>query len=309
MASISLRPMNGTEWSAVADLIHSSTNGWYESHGRDPVFTCGPEDVELYCRVYEALDPGCCILAIDDSTQQILGSCFYHPRPTHVSLGIMNVHPDAFGHGVARRLLKFITDFAAQENNPVRLVSSAMNLDSFSLYNRAGFTPFAIYQDMFLEVPKQGLGQRPEGHDRVRDATPEDVGAMALLESELVGIDRHRDFEYFMANRDGIWHSSVIESADGALSGFLVSVADPACNMLGPGVARSASDALALLGRELDHHRGRAPVFLLPADQPELTAAVYTWGARNCEMHLGQVLGTAPRPRGVVLPTFLPESG
>ena len=37
------------------------------------------EDVELFCRVYEDLDPGCCVLAESDG--QLLGSCFYHPRP------------------------------------------------------------------------------------------------------------------------------------------------------------------------------------------------------------------------------------
>ena len=309
MAKISLRPMGEENWSAVAELIHTSTNGWYEAHGHAPAFACGPTDLEVFCRVYETLDPGCCILAVDEDSERILGSCFYHPRPTHFALGIMNAHPDAFGRGIARRLLSFVTDLAAQENKPVRLVSSTMNLDSFSLYNRAGFTPFAIYQDMNLEVPAAGLRNRPQGHKRARDATTEDIKAMVHLESELVGIDRRKDFEYFIANADGIWHSSVLEGDDGVLSGFLVSVADPGCNMLGPGVMRSVSDTLVLLARELDHHRGRSPTFLLPADQPDLTAAVYAWGGRNCEMHFGQVLGRAMRPRGVVMPTFLPESG
>jgi hypothetical protein len=32
-----------------------------------------------------------------------MGSCYYRARETHVSLGIMNVHPNHFGKGVARR--------------------------------------------------------------------------------------------------------------------------------------------------------------------------------------------------------------
>jgi len=32
-------------------------------------------------------------------------------------------------------------------------------------------------------------------------------------------------------------------------------------------------------------------------------------GARNCELHFAQVLGDAQPIAGVVMPTFLPESG
>ena len=311
MAKVSLRAMRAADWPAVASLIQVSTNGWCEQHGRAPVFACEPDEMQLFCRVYEALDPGCCVVAEDAASGELLGSCFYHPRLTHVSLGIMNAHPKAFGRGVARQLLGFITGFAARERKPVRLVSSAMNLDSFSLYNRAGFVPFAVYQDMIIEVPAGGLTDRPPGFERARDATRADVAAMVRLETELVGIDRVKDFEYFVANDDGIWHVSVLDDPwrDGELAGFVVSVADPASNMLGPGVMRTPADALALIARELDQQRGRTPVFLLPADRPELTERAYAWGARNCEMHLGQVLGSAQRPLGVSMPTFMPETG
>ena len=102
-----------------------------------PIFTGDPAGTELFCSVYEALDPGCCLVAENTRTGRLAGSCFYHPRPTHVSLGIMNVHPNYFGQGVARRLLQAIIEIAAQQNKPLRLVSSAMNLNSFSLYTRA----------------------------------------------------------------------------------------------------------------------------------------------------------------------------
>jgi GNAT superfamily N-acetyltransferase len=298
--------MTEADWSTVAELIHASTNGWYEGQGRPPVFGCGPEDVQVFCRVYESLDPGCCVIA--EEGNRILGSCFYHPRPTHVSLGIMNAHPDAFGQGIARQLLQFVVDFAAHRGQPVRLVSSAMNLDSFSLYNRAGFRPFGVYQDMVLEVPPEGFPHRPAGVDAVRDGRASDIDAMVDLEMELVGIDRRRDFEHFVADPEGIFHLSILRSCDG-LAGFLASVAHPASTMLGPGVMRTPAAALALIATALDARRGHRPVFLPPADQPELTGTLYRWGARNCEIHFGQVLGPARRPGGIVMPTFLPESG
>src|SRR3954451_15272502 len=133
-----LRPMGDADRSELADLICVSTNYWYRASGKPAIFNAGPTATCLFADVYEALDPGCCVVAEDPDTRRLMGSCFYHPRETHVSLGIMNVHPDFAGRGVASRLLRFIPDLADGAAKPVRLVSSAMNLDSFSLYSRAG---------------------------------------------------------------------------------------------------------------------------------------------------------------------------
>lgn len=316
--------MQRKEWGEVAALIHASTNAWYERHGRPPVFACAPEDLELHCRVYEALDPGCCVVAEDSESGRLLGSCFFHPRPTHVSLGIMNAHPDAFGRGVAKVLLQFVIDKADAEDKPVRLVSSAINLDSYSLYNRAGFRPYALFQDMTLSVPESGLDARPPGRDRIRSARIVDAPGMVVLERELVGIEREKDFSYLLANDEGVWRASVLEGEDGRLDGFLFSVTHAACNMLGPGLARDEAGAAALLATELDRHRSRQPVWLVPADCQGLVRQMYSWGARNCELHMAQVRGAqvrgaqvrgarvrgpVRRPRGVILPTFLPETG
>jgi GNAT superfamily N-acetyltransferase len=308
MSDIRLRPMVANDWPEVADLIHISTNYWYQRSGKPPIFTCRSLDTQLFCKVYEDLDPGCCIVAESVDTGRLAGSCFYHPRPTHVSVGIMNVHPNYFGRHVASGLLKFVTDFADRQHKPVRLVSSAMNLDSFSLYTRAGFVPRAAFQDMFLAVPTGGFEYQVPARSRVRPASMNDVEAIASLEMELTHIRRDKDFAYFLANRDGIWHTSVIESAAGKLDGFLVSVAHAASNMLGPGLARSSEDAAALILAELDQHRGRSPVFLVPVQQSDLVRQLYAWGAKNCEIHFSQVRGKYEPPTAIMLPTFMPET-
>jgi GNAT superfamily N-acetyltransferase len=307
---IRLRHMERADWPEVADLIHVSTNYWYQRGGRPPIFTCRSLDTQLFCRVYEDLDPRCCILAESIDTGRIAGSCFYHPRPTHVSLGIMNVHPNYFGQHVAARLLRFITELADREGKPVRLVSSAMNLDSFSLYTRAGFVPKQAFQDMWLPVARDGLPaeQQPPDARRVRPANSADAGAIAALEMDLAHIRRDNDFRYFLENRDGIWHGSVIEGAGGRIDGFLFSVAHAASNMLGPGLARTAEDAAALIWSELDHHRGRAPVFLVPVQCDGLVRQLYAWGAKNSEIHFAQVRGAYVEPSGIMMPTFMPET-
>jgi GNAT superfamily N-acetyltransferase len=304
MAEISLRTMQRDDWGEVAELIYLSTNQWYETHGMDAIFQGGPEVTRIFCQEYEVLDPGCCILAFDPVTELITGSCFYHPRPTHMSLGIMNVHPDYFGHGIAGRLLGSIMDRAEQEQKPIRLVSSAMNLDSYSLYTKSGFVPRMTFQDMIITVPDEGF----PADVHVRDATLADLPEIVKLELGLQHINREKDYRHLLENGSGIWHLSVYEDEQRTITGVLGSVVHPGSNMLGPGVACTESQAAALIRAELGHHRGRSPVVVIPVTCGDLIQDMYALGARNCEMHVNQVRGTYTTGSGVLLPTFMPES-
>src|SRR5262249_42225761 len=176
-----------------------------------------------------------------------------------------------FGQGVGRALLGYIIDFTDRNGyQALRLTQSALNLDSFSLYNRAGFVPRHAYQDMVLSVPAAGLPHSVAGADRVRPATLADVPALAALEMEVSGISREEDYRYCIANDLGFWHAAVYENPRGDIDGFMISSAHPALTMLGPCVARTEVEAVALILRELDQHRGRSPVFLVPVDRPRL---------------------------------------
>ena len=308
MDPFTLRPMKPADRWEVAELICLSTNFWYQTHGRPPIFSGGAETTAVFFDVYQALDPGCGVVAVDRSSGRLAGSCFFHPRPTHVSLGIMNVHPNHFGRGVAGRLLQHGIALADAQQRPLRLVSSAMNLDSFSLYTRAGFVPQAAYQDMLLAVPPDGFPTGWADVQEVREAVPADVPDMVALEMAVAGISRAKDFQYFLENRDGFWHTSVLRNARGELEGFLTSCGHRGCNMIGPGAALTPAAMLPLLAAELDRQRGRTPVLLVPMQCAELVQTMYRWGARNCETHFSQVRGPAAAVQGVHIPTFLPES-
>ena len=301
MKNTTLRRLKPTEWEAEAQLIAHSTNAWYIASGKPAIFTGDPRECEVFCQVYEALDPGCCIVAEQEG--RLIGSCFVHPRPTHVSLGIVNTHPDAFGQGVARRMLDEAIAIAERAGKPLRLVSSVMNLDSYSLYTRAGFVPRMLFQDMLLA----DTSRLPAPDPRVRPITALDIAAMVALEKELVGLDRERDFTYFCQNALSIWSGSLWEES-GEVGGFLFAVVHPASNLLGPGFAKNEEIAAALLAAERRKHPSN-PVFLVPAHCAALIQTVYGWGARNCELHVAQVRGAWQEPTGVVFPSFLPESG
>lgn len=293
----------------VAELIHQSTNSWYLANGKDAIFKGPPSEALLFCDVYEDLDPGCCLVAKCRISGRVAGSCFYHPRKTHVSLGIMNVSPDFFGQGIARILLTKIIQMADQQCLPVRLVSSAQNLDSFSLYTRQGFSPVQAFQDMYLKIPEKGLVFENSTKYQISDAQLKDIEEMVALEKRLCGIERAKDFQYFIENKRGIWNTLVCRDTNGTLLGFLGSVDHPASQMIGPGVAENDQTALSMLTTLLDRFRGKCPVFLLPVTAKEAVQTAYSWGARNCEIHFSQCLGKNQPPKGIVMPTFMPETG
>lgn len=305
---MNLRPMTSQDRSEVADLIYVSTNYWYQARGRPAVFQGGPGVADVFYQVYNALEPGCAVVAENTKTGRLMGSCFYHPRKHHVSLGIMNVHPNYFGCGVARALLDYIIDYTDKNGyEALRLTQSAQNLDSFSLYTKAGFVPRFAYQDMVITPGSTHFSA--SGRERVRDATLEDIAGMAALEMEVSGITREQDYRYCLANELGIWHVSVYESAGGALEGFLISSRHPASSRLGPCVALSESQATALIVRALERYRGGCAYLLVPVDCERLVRQMYGWGARNSELCFGQVRGKFKPAQGVNMPAFLPETG
>lgn len=307
MSAPIVRTARDDERSAVAELIHVSTNAWYASHGMGAIFSGEPEETTaLFWDVYEALDPGGCLVAEHPETGRLMGSCFVHPRSTHYALGIMNVHPSYFGKGVARSLLSAITDRADADGKPTRLVSSALNLDSFSLYSRAGFVPHAAFQDTLVTVPDTGLGA--PASKRVRPASVDDLDAIVSLERAVAGIERADDWRYFIET-DGIWSVSVSAGDDGGLDGVLASVGHPGTRIVGPGVMRDEAAAVALAAAELDRHRGKTVLLIVPVTARELLETVYDWGGRNSEIHFAQCRGPYQPFNGVVIPTFMPETG
>ena len=307
--TFSIRKMQSDDRIAVAGLICLSTSAWYESHFGLRRFIGGPRTTEVYYDVYHSLPGSSGIVAIDDYSEKVVGSCFLHIRPTHVSLGIMNVHPSYAGKGIASAMLRNIIESAERLNKPLHLVSSAMNLDSFSLYNRAGFTPYCLYQDMRFTVPEEGYSVCLPEASQVRPATIDDLQGIVELERQITGLERPQDYQHFIENPELIWSVSVLENTSGdGLAGVLCSVCCAATHMIGPGCAVDADVAKALLLNQLNQYPGRSPVVLIPCSSGELRNFAYTLGGKNIEIHFAQSRGEIPVFKGLTFPTFLPET-
>lgn len=304
------RPLNEGDVPEYADMLYASFNSWYwkRGWGKD-YFGCASQDTRIFFDIYDDLTPGCSIAAFDEGTGRLMGACFYHPRDVHVSLGIMAVHPNYGGRGVGRSLVDHILGYTqAFGYKSCRLVGSAINMDSFSLYNRAGFVPRETYHDMVIVVPNAGIGP-VDGSFRVRDAVLSDVPAMAELEMELSGIRREMDFRYAIDNPRGCLHASVHVNDQNEIDGFMLSTRHPALNMLGPCVARDQHCANTLIGVETGRFHGSGVLFSIPMKNRIMVEQAYRWGAVNVETHLKQVWGEFPGFHGVSMPSFLPETG
>ncbi|MCF6158821.1 MAG: GNAT family N-acetyltransferase [wastewater metagenome] len=309
--SILLRPLNNNDIPEYSDMLYSSFNTWYRGHGwRKNYFGCKPQETRIFYDIYNDLTPDCSVAAFSMTTGRMMGVCFYHPREYHVSLGIMSVHPAYWKQGVGRALVNHILKFV-QDNDykSCHIVSSAFNMDSFSLYNRPKFVPRAIYQSMVIAVPEVGINKNVLDDDRVRDANPGDVIKMGDLEMEISGIKREIDYRYAIENPRKVLHELVYENSQDGIDGFMISVKHPALNMLGPCVARTEDIAITLIGKVLNRFRGNSALFLVPMQMRRIVEKMYDWGAINVETYLMQVWGEFQDFKGVNMPSFLPETG
>jgi hypothetical protein len=78
--------------------------------------------------------------------------------------------------------------------------------------------------------------------------------------------------------------------------------------MIGPGVMSDEETAVALLWKALDGLRGKTLVFLAPCTATHLVRTAYSWGARNVELHVAQATAPSAGVKGIVFPTFMPET-
>lgn len=307
---MTLSALKSDQHDRVAILLHRSLVTWYEDHLKQGHrFGTNASGFRIFPELYEALDPGEAICATDKEGE-MCGVCFVHTRETHVSIGIVATDPRASGRGIARLMMEAAMKRGLAQSKPIRLVSSLMNLDSFSLYTKLGFVPGTVFQDIEIGVPDTGLRHTaPAGVDEIRLATHADIEQLVELEFKLQRIRRGKDYAFFLNNAVGDWRIWIHKNDSKEVHGFIVSSQHPDWNMIGPGVALNSEIAQALIWKALNERRNRSTVLLAPAFATELIATLYKWGGRNIELHVAQSTMSFDSTTGIAFPTFLPETG
>lgn len=307
---MTLSTLKADQHDRVAILLHRSLVTWYQDHLKQGHrFGTNASGFRIFPELYEALDPGEAICATDEEGE-ICGVCFVHMRETHFSIGIVATDPRFSGRGIARLMMEAAMTRGLAQGKPVRLVSSLMNLDSFSLYTKLGFVPGTVFQDIEIEVPDTGLCHAaPAGVDQIRLATRADIEHLVELEFKLQRIRREKDYAFFLNNTVGDWRIWIHEDNSQEMLGFIVSSQHPDWNMIGPGIALTSETAQALIWKALHERRNRSTLLLAPAFATELIATLYKWGGKNIELHVAQSTMPFDSTTGIAFPTFLPETG
>lgn len=287
-------------------LVVNSFNVHYAKKGYEKYMPFSGHDATLFFDVYAHISKGYNFAAVDTETDKLIGACFYHPREYHVGLGVMAIHPDYMGLGIGKRLVEEILNFTKRNGyKSLRLVGSALNIESFSLYNRMGFIPRQVFHTMMINV----VDDYSFDHSQIRKAEIKDIDEIAELEYSISGISRKNDYKFAIEDPLNIFQLLVYVSLEGQIEGFVMSSLHTASSIIGPGVGKNETIMKSLIKNNLEYYRGSSAMFLLPMENHTLVTEMYNLGAKNVETHLYQVWGDYTKPKGVVLPSFLPESG
>ncbi len=204
---------------------------------------------------------------------------------------------------IEEEIIKYTKD---NNYSSLRLIGSALNLESFSLYNRLGFVPRNVYHTMLVNVTE---GYHFPVTSSIRGGDIDDIDAIAKLEISVSGLSRKNDYKFGIEDSRKIFELNVHIDLNGQIDGYLLSSKHPASCLIGPGVAKTEEIMCSLIKGGLSRFKGGSVMILLPMQNHNLVKELYSLGARNVETHLYQVWGEFTEFKGIVLPSFFPESG
>lgn len=216
----------------------------------------------------------------------LLGSNFLDERAEIAGIGPITVTTEQQSSQVGRHLMAHILERAEQYSG-VRLVQSAYNNRSLSLYAKLGFdlqVPLALMQG---SVPQQ---QFPRFN--VRPATREDLPACNALCRQVHGHDRARELEDCIT----LGWATVVE-ADKQLVGY-----SSAIGFMGHSIATS-NDALKALISNADEIMSAG--ILIPATNAELFRWCLANGLRVIQVMNLMSKGLYHTPQGSFIPSVM----
>jgi hypothetical protein len=198
------------------------------------------------------------------------------------------------GRGLGKLVMEALLEKAeASGYQSVRLLQSAYNRVSFSLYARLGFD---VKDGIATLRGRPVEGERPSGE--VRESASSDLDALDELSLEVLGFRRRGDIDL-----SGRFAPPLVVERQGRIVGFTCQFVTPSGVLLGPAVAR---DEQALRDLILGAARS-APVGLM-VPLPVSSSSVLRWalggGFAISELGTLMVRGTYERPAGAYVPSI-----
>jgi GNAT superfamily N-acetyltransferase len=282
---VDLRPGTPEDADACGHVCHRAFTAIATAHGYPSDFPAPDIGVGLMTMLLG--HPGFyAVVAERDGT--VVGSNFLDERSPIAGVGPLTVDPAAQASGIGRLLMQDVLDRASARGVAgVRLLQSAYNTGSISLYARVGFQ----VRDVVACMQGPPIGAAIPGYD-VRPASEADAAACDAVCFHVHGHDRGGEL------RDAITQgSAVVVEHDGRITGYATDTA-----FFGHAVGETTDDLKAVIGAA---RAFGGPGILVPVRN----AALFAWCLENrlrvvFLMTLMSV-GLYNEPAGAYLPSIL----
>jgi GNAT superfamily N-acetyltransferase len=226
------------------------------------------------------------IVAQDDD--RIVGSNFADLRSSIAGIGPISIDPQVQDQGIGRKLMEAAIDHLASTNVcGIRLVQSAYNNRSLSLYTRLGFQtrePLSVIQGPALNIKFAGYDVRPAGEA--------DIATCNHLCRRVHGFERGAEL------REAIGaHTALVVEHLGRITGYATDL-----GFFAHAVAETNQDLKSLIAAAPAF---QGPGFLLPTRNHEVFAWCLESGLKLVMQMTLMSIGFYNEPAGAWLPSIL----
>jgi GNAT superfamily N-acetyltransferase len=226
------------------------------------------------------------IVAQDDD--RIVGSNFADLRSSIAGIGPISIDPQVQNQGIGRKLMEAAIDHLASTNVcGIRLVQSAYNNRSLSLYTRLGFQtrePLSVIQGPALNIKFAGYDVRPAGEA--------DIATCNHLCRRVHGFERGAEL------REAIGaHTALVVEHLGRITGYATDL-----GFFAHAVAETNQDLKSLIAAAPAF---QGPGFLLPTRNHEVFAWCLESGLKLVMQMTLMSIGFYNEPAGAWLPSIL----
>lgn len=218
---------------------------------------------------------------------RIVGSALQDERGKIVGIGPVAVDPAASDVGAGRALMNALLQRSRERDVAgVRLVQTAYNYRSFSLYAKLGFAVrelLSVFQGTPRESAIPGAVVRP--------ATPDEIAACDEICRQVHGHDRHGELQHWV----NVGTARVVERG-GQITGYATGF-----GYTWHAVGKADDDVIALLA-SADEFTGLG--FLVPSRNTRLMAWCFDAGLKIVQQSTLMTTGLYNEPQGAWLPSI-----
>ena len=193
----------------VGQMVYEAFRDIAERHNFEPVFPT-PELAQLIVRLLAQTEGYESYLLEEDGKPAACN--FGDERDDVIGVGPVAVAVDRQGRGHGRCVMEALLDHGEEGGfTSVRLLQSAYNIQSFSLYHKLGFEVRDLAAVLRGRPPQDATPT-----DSVREYAPADLDACDAIHRDVLGIGRRSDIA-FMAN----FAPPVVVEREGRVEGYL----------------------------------------------------------------------------------------